>query len=111
MIETGSPAWVAAGWTMLHLIWIGAVVAAIGLALRRALRRSRPEVRYGAALACLAVLSAAPVHTHAGGGRSAGDFALTAVRPVRVEHPPAHRRLAKSRPVPYDPPDRSALPT
>ena len=50
----------AAGWAMLHLVWIGLVVGLVASALRRLLRGATPEARYGAALACLAIFSASP---------------------------------------------------
>jgi beta-lactamase regulating signal transducer with metallopeptidase domain/tetratricopeptide (TPR) repeat protein len=53
-------AWSAAGWTMLHLIWVGACIGALGTALRRLLRTRIPEVRYAAAVLLLILLSAAP---------------------------------------------------
>ena len=47
-----SPAWTAGGWTMIHLVWIGAV-GGLGVALlRRLLRPARPEIRHGVAIAC-----------------------------------------------------------
>lgn len=55
-----SAAWTAAGWTMLHLVWIGAVGGMGSLVLRRLLRPARPEVRHGAAVVCLLALALAP---------------------------------------------------
>ncbi|MGO9466313.1 MAG: M56 family metallopeptidase [Isosphaeraceae bacterium] len=55
-----SPAWTAAGWTMLHLAWIGAAVGLAAAIVRWLLRPARPEVRHGVAVACLLVLTAAP---------------------------------------------------
>jgi beta-lactamase regulating signal transducer with metallopeptidase domain len=56
-----TPAWTAAGWTMLHLVWIGAA-GGLGVALlRRLLRPARPETRHAAAVGCLLALAAAPV--------------------------------------------------
>ena len=55
------PAWNAAGWTMLHLVWIGAV-GSLGVALlRRLLRPANPEVRHGIAVACLLALAGSPI--------------------------------------------------
>ncbi len=53
-------AWIAVSWTMVHLLWVGGVIGLCGAAARSALRNARPETRYGAALACLIVLAAAP---------------------------------------------------
>src|SRR5688572_7541778 len=50
-----------AGWTMLHFLWIGGLIAVVAVVLRLALRRVRPQVRYLAAVAMLAVFAAAPV--------------------------------------------------
>jgi beta-lactamase regulating signal transducer with metallopeptidase domain len=58
---SASAAWTAAGWTMLHLVWIGAVGGVVVAMLRRLLRPARPETRHGAAVACLLALSASPV--------------------------------------------------
>jgi beta-lactamase regulating signal transducer with metallopeptidase domain len=58
---TGSPAWSALGWTMIHLSWVG---LAIGLALaiaRRLLKSATPETRYAVALAGLLALAGSPV--------------------------------------------------
>jgi beta-lactamase regulating signal transducer with metallopeptidase domain len=55
-----SAAWTAAGWTMLHLVWIGAVGGLIIALLRRCLRPVRPELRHGVAVACLLALTSAP---------------------------------------------------
>jgi beta-lactamase regulating signal transducer with metallopeptidase domain len=57
---TASPAWTAAGWTMLHSIWVGAVIGLMAAVVRRLLISARPETRYGAALTCLAMLSVSP---------------------------------------------------
>jgi len=55
-----SPAWGVAGWTMLHYLWVGGVLAALATAGRRALLRAHPDVRYVYALAALTALAAAP---------------------------------------------------
>ena len=34
---TASPVWTAAGWTMLHLVWVGAAIGLMAALLRRAL--------------------------------------------------------------------------
>ncbi|QDT01449.1 M56 family metallopeptidase [Adhaeretor mobilis] len=56
--------WQIAGWTMLHFLWIGAVVALVGAALRLLagpLSRKRPGVRYAISLLTLVVFAVAPV--------------------------------------------------
>jgi beta-lactamase regulating signal transducer with metallopeptidase domain len=57
---TTLPVWTALGWTMLHLLWVGAAIGLASAMGRRLLRRARPESRYGVALACLLILAAAP---------------------------------------------------
>jgi beta-lactamase regulating signal transducer with metallopeptidase domain len=53
-------AWIAAGWTMLHVGWIGAFAGIGAVILRRLLRSARPELRHGVALAILLGLVIAP---------------------------------------------------
>lgn len=57
---SASPAWTAAGWTMLHLVWTGAACALVVALLRQLLRPSRPEIRHAVAVACLLALTASP---------------------------------------------------
>ncbi|MDR3621249.1 MAG: M56 family metallopeptidase [Paludisphaera borealis] len=69
-----SPAWTAAGWTMLHFLWVGAALTALAAIGRRALRKAHPDVRHAFALATLAALALAPAAiawTIADGPRSA----------------------------------------
>ena len=54
-------AWTAAGWTMLHLVWLGGLIGAIGAAARFLMRKARPEARYAAALLFLGMLAVAPM--------------------------------------------------
>jgi hypothetical protein len=54
-------AWLLAGWTMLHFLWVGALAAAAGAIVRLAVRRCGPNVRYAASLAMLAAVACAPV--------------------------------------------------
>ncbi len=58
---TASPFWTAAGWTMLHLAWVGVVIGVVAVLLRKLLQSARPETRYGVALLCLTALSISPV--------------------------------------------------
>lgn len=60
-----SDLWFVAGWTMLHFLWIGAIVAAIALGCRALLRRATSNARYSVALASLCLLAALPVVTAA----------------------------------------------
>jgi beta-lactamase regulating signal transducer with metallopeptidase domain len=57
---TNSPAWTAAGWTMLHLVWVGAIVGATAALARRLLRSLGPEIRHAVALVCLMVMASSP---------------------------------------------------
>lgn len=53
--------WQTAGWTMLHFLWLGAIVGLVAVMARLLLRRAAPNVRYGVALAVLALLGALPI--------------------------------------------------
>jgi uncharacterized protein (TIGR03435 family) len=52
-----------AGWTLVHSVWQGAVIAALLATALRFLRAARPQARYGTACAALAVMLSAPVVT------------------------------------------------
>jgi beta-lactamase regulating signal transducer with metallopeptidase domain len=53
--------WYVAGWTMLHYLWLGALVGAAAGVSGFALRRAGANVRYAVALAWLAVLAVLPI--------------------------------------------------
>ena len=53
--------WQIAGWTMLHYLWVGAVLGILVAAVRLLLRSHGANVRYLAALGCFAVLGIAPL--------------------------------------------------
>jgi beta-lactamase regulating signal transducer with metallopeptidase domain len=53
--------WQLAGWTMLHFLWVGAIVALSALACRAIVRRASESIRYAVALGCLCVLAGSPV--------------------------------------------------
>ena len=55
-----SPAWLLAGWSMLHFLWVGAILGGLAAVGRFALRGARVEVRYGFALGSLIALALAP---------------------------------------------------
>jgi beta-lactamase regulating signal transducer with metallopeptidase domain/tetratricopeptide (TPR) repeat protein len=57
---TSSPVWTAVGWTMLHLVWVGAVIGVLAALSRRVFKSFGPEVRHGAALVWLVVSTASP---------------------------------------------------
>ncbi len=51
----------AVGWTMLHVLWVGAVIGAAAAIAGRATRSARPEIRYVIALVFLTALGLAPM--------------------------------------------------
>jgi beta-lactamase regulating signal transducer with metallopeptidase domain len=53
--------WHVAGWTMIHYLWLGSIVAAGALLSRVLSRRASPNVRYAMALCWLMVLASLPV--------------------------------------------------
>ena len=57
---TTAPLWTVAGWTMVHLLSVGAVIGLIAALGRGLLKQARPELRYGVALACLVALGVSP---------------------------------------------------
>jgi beta-lactamase regulating signal transducer with metallopeptidase domain len=59
-VLTSSPLWTTAGWTMLHLLWVGLVIGLVAALARRLFKPARPEVRYGVALGCLLMLAISP---------------------------------------------------
>src|SRR5262245_32708844 len=52
--------WLAAGWTMLHFLWVGGFIRVGAAIVRRTLRGASAETRYAAALSSLALLALAP---------------------------------------------------
>jgi beta-lactamase regulating signal transducer with metallopeptidase domain/HEAT repeat protein len=56
-----APLWDALGWTMLHFLWIGALIGLTAAILRLAVRRRTPQTRYALSLAAFVVLAIAPV--------------------------------------------------
>lgn len=57
----GSAAWAAAGWTMLHFMWIGTLLGLVSWVGRSALRHAPANLRYSWCLVCLSLLAIAPV--------------------------------------------------
>lgn len=56
-----SQLWMAAGWTMLHYLWIGTLLG-VGAAIGRlALKGASPVLRYGFAVGCFLALAVTPV--------------------------------------------------
>jgi BlaR1 peptidase M56 len=58
---TASLVWTTAGWTMLHLVWVGALIGLVAAISRRLFQSAGPEVRHATALACMLVLAGSPV--------------------------------------------------
>lgn len=56
-----SPHWLAAGWTMLHYLWVATAIGGVAAVGMQGLRSSPPHVRYLFALGCFALLALAPV--------------------------------------------------
>jgi beta-lactamase regulating signal transducer with metallopeptidase domain len=57
--------WHIAGWTMVHFLWLGALVAAAAAVCRFFLRRTSPNIRYAFMLAWLIAIAALPIATAA----------------------------------------------
>jgi beta-lactamase regulating signal transducer with metallopeptidase domain len=55
-----SPVWTAVGWTMLHVIWVGAAIGVVAALVRGLFYRARSQTRYSVALAFLLALSISP---------------------------------------------------
>ncbi len=53
--------WQAIGWTMLHFLWLGTLVAIAGALARVASRRLNPTIRYAQSLAVFATLALLPL--------------------------------------------------
>ena len=51
------------GWTLLHFVWQGALIAVFAAAVLRLVRLSRPQLRYTVACGALATMLASPVAT------------------------------------------------
>ena len=52
-----------AGWTLLYFLWQGAAIAVVTAIALRLLPHSRPQLRYAAACAAMALMLTAPVAT------------------------------------------------
>jgi beta-lactamase regulating signal transducer with metallopeptidase domain len=59
-VDPSEPLRLLAGWTMVHVLWIGAVIALTGAAVRLACRHRSPALRYTISLTTLAVLASSP---------------------------------------------------
>jgi beta-lactamase regulating signal transducer with metallopeptidase domain/HEAT repeat protein len=89
---TSPPLWTAAGWTMLHFLWIGGLVGLLAAVLRRLTVAWGAEARYRLALALLALLATAPVGIFAWcarqSPRDAADVEPHAEVELRAPRPP-----------------------
>src|SRR3954463_4193967 len=53
--------WLVAGWTMIHFLWLGTLVAFAALVSRWLLCRTSANVRYATSLTFLTLLAAPPI--------------------------------------------------
>lgn len=109
----GVELWHLAGWTMVHFLWLGALVAVAAAMCRFFLRRTSPSIRYAFMCAWLLALAALPFGTAAwlyakspllkGGARGgiAADVAITTSAPPTIElHQPELDATAARPPAP-----------
>ena len=80
---SGSRHWVAAGWTMLHFVWVGLAILIVTGVARRVLYRAPADIRHLMVLVCFAALAAAPVVIY-----------RYVLEPARVASPPQTPNLA-----------------
>jgi beta-lactamase regulating signal transducer with metallopeptidase domain len=59
-VLTDSPAWTAVGWTMLHVVWVGALIGLLAALSRRSFKSVSPEARHAAALVWLLLVASSP---------------------------------------------------
>ncbi|WP_435009096.1 M56 family metallopeptidase [Tundrisphaera lichenicola] len=88
MLTPSSTVWMASGWTMIHLVWVGTLIGLMAAIARLTLRSARPEIRYAVALVALMLLIASPVAL----------FAILYEPPAKIAGPSAS--VAPSRAVP-----------
>ena len=60
-VLSASPIWCAAGWTMLHLVWVGAVIGLLAALLQLLTKSAGPEIRHAAALLSFLFMAISPV--------------------------------------------------
>ena len=78
-----------AGWTLLHFVWQGAIIALFAALALHVLRAARPQLRYMAACAALGVMLAAPAVT-----------ALAPTMMIRMDDPHARCGILSTRGMP-----------
>jgi beta-lactamase regulating signal transducer with metallopeptidase domain/biopolymer transport protein ExbD/tetratricopeptide (TPR) repeat protein len=54
-------AWQLVGWTMIHFLWVGTIIALAALFLRWLFRRASADLRYSLSLASLSLLALSPI--------------------------------------------------
>ena len=120
---TNSAAWTAAGWTMLHMTWLGGVLGVVAAMSRFLLRKARPEARYAASLLILGLFAAAPLALFARVYEPRADITPVAAGSVEMAAKPSYSepetmrlpRLGRSpiaappSPVPASPPRWDSL--
>ena len=76
------------GWTLIHFLWQGALLATVAAMLLRGLRKASPQTRYGALCVTMAIAAAMPlvtfliVRSGAGSALVAGGDSLVEVIPA-----------------------------
>jgi beta-lactamase regulating signal transducer with metallopeptidase domain len=116
--STGFDLWHIAGWTMIHFLWLGTLVALAAFLCRWMLRRASANVRYAISLACLALFAALPILVAAWLHQNPSSFRVEASLQQREKRKPiiataAHLRDAEftqNAPVDLVPPINSASP-
>src|SRR5262249_34967757 len=97
--------WLAAGWVMLHFLWVGGAIGLLAAAGRLVRRSASPERRYAFALGCLAALAVAPVVIAACllQGRPAGSSRPAASSTTPSPNPPPPEDLRTPAVLPPSP--------
>src|SRR5262245_6776170 len=98
----GVELWVVAGWTMLHFLWLGTLVALAAMVCRLLVRRASAEARYATALTSLAVLVALPA------GIAAWLLVQAPTMPRAVVEAPPANEIIELHPTIADPAGESA---
>lgn len=106
----GIELWHLAGWTMVHFLWLGALVVAAAAVCRFLLRRTSPSIRYAFMCAWLLALAALPFGTAAwlyqnsppmkggagGGIATAATSTIVPALPIIELHQPETNRASES---------------
>jgi beta-lactamase regulating signal transducer with metallopeptidase domain/tetratricopeptide (TPR) repeat protein len=97
-ILSRSPAWAAAGWTMLHVLWVGAVIGLLAAFTRKVLRSSGPQSRYLVALFWFLILAVSPVAVFAFVFEPSPKVIRAQIAPATLAQPvgPAGTSVSKS---------------